>query len=96
MIVGPVNTTHKCNPIWQHECEEGKCIRKYSVCNGKSDCSTGSDESDELCHNRVCDDDAFKCKNGQCIQSEFRCDRNYECFDKSDEMNCSTGKTKSI
>lgn len=33
------------------------------------------------------------CLNGECIQEDFICDHKFQCFDKSDEMNCRKYKT---
>lgn len=46
-------------------------------------------KSPEFCHK-----DEFQCQNvSECIPSSYRCDGKFDCFDKSDEQNC-TGVQK--
>lgn len=39
-----------------------------------------------------CHKDEFQCKSGECISLLWRCDRKMDCFDNSDEVNCTTFK----
>ena len=34
-----------CEKNWQFQCNNGKCIWKWNVCNSRNDCGDNSDES---------------------------------------------------
>nr|CAD7568122.1 unnamed protein product [Timema californicum] len=36
----------------------------------------------------ACAEDEFMCYNGQCVSLRHRCDLHYDCWDKSDELQC--------
>ena len=69
-------------------CSNGKCIQTREKCNGKRECSDGSDETTEVC-GANCENmegGGFACSNGQCISAKFKCDGGTpDCDDKSDE-----------
>ncbi|XP_071953010.1 uncharacterized protein [Antedon mediterranea] len=61
----------------------GKCVSQETVCNGKSDCSDGSDEQD--CDEFKCRENEFQCANKRCIPLVWQCDGQNDCKDNSDE-----------
>ncbi|CAH2103371.1 unnamed protein product [Euphydryas editha] len=72
---------------YQATCSNGQCINKKSVCDGKIDCSDGSDE--ESCNqNGMCEPNEFQCSNRKCILKTWLCDSDDDCGDNSDEQNC--------
>ena len=91
MFEGSNTTVNWCNPKWQHQCDDGTCINSLLLCDGKKECSTGSDEKEEFCNSRECGNSSFKCESGQCVQDVFKCDNNLDCADGSDESNCIKG-----
>ncbi|KAK2167463.1 hypothetical protein LSH36_27g01051 [Paralvinella palmiformis] len=69
----------------------GYCLPDRFKCDGKKQCSDGSDEA--RC---PCSGGQFMCLNGRntfntnssCISSKHRCDGMADCTDRSDEINC--------
>ncbi|XP_076237455.1 basement membrane-specific heparan sulfate proteoglycan core protein-like [Calliopsis andreniformis] len=67
-------------------CSNGDCIPKSHVCNGRLDCTDGSDEM--RCSPHGCEPNEFRCNNTQCVSKLWRCDGDKDCADGSDEENC--------
>jgi len=70
-----------CNAETQFECKDDKCIPKYKVCDGKTDCSN----DEENCE-KVCRPNQFKCKLGECIDKKRVCDFTVDCSNGIDEQ----------
>ncbi|XP_026667400.1 basement membrane-specific heparan sulfate proteoglycan core protein-like [Ceratina calcarata] len=71
-------------------CSNGDCIPKSYVCNGKVDCTDGSDEM--RCSPHGCEPNEFRCNNTQCVSKVWRCDGDKDCADGSDEENCAPSR----
>ncbi|XP_043520195.1 basement membrane-specific heparan sulfate proteoglycan core protein isoform X7 [Frieseomelitta varia] len=67
-------------------CSNGQCIPKPYVCNGRLDCTDGSDEM--RCSPHGCEPNQFRCNNTECVSKVWRCDGDKDCADGSDEENC--------
>ncbi|XP_022904318.2 modular serine protease-like [Onthophagus taurus] len=73
-------------------CGDGTCILVENICDGISDCTDGSDETENRCSSFLCPPYLFKCGYGACITREKICDGIKDCADNSDENGdlCST------
>jgi len=71
----------------QFDCNDGSCINSWQLCDGTSHCPGGEDEGDGC--NQECPDSMFVCGSGECIPASAACDLFLDCFDYSDEAECS-------
>lgn len=66
------------------QCNDGTCLSRASVCNGRWECPDGSDEA--RCYKGIaCDKKAFQCRSGQCLPQYAFCNAVTDCLDGSDE-----------
>ncbi|EDO45220.1 predicted protein, partial [Nematostella vectensis] len=77
-----------CSPQ-EYQCDNGACIPSRYECDGRIQCSDGSDEtgctatiSPSSCPGFLCDG------NTLCLPFYKRCDGSYDCKDYTDEFNC--------
>lgn len=90
----PENRTCMPQIDCEFRCDNGACLTSNRYCNGKKDCSDGSDEvhcpSHEITANHVaCSYDEFKCFDGsECLEISQKCDHHTDCKDSSDELHC--------
>lgn len=79
-----VSVNRKCREGF-FACDQTRCFNASIKCNGKNECSDGSDESDCPCW----DDQWVRCNSsGRCIMKTSLCDGINDCNDGSDELNC--------
>nr|CAB3266610.1 SCO-spondin [Phallusia mammillata] len=92
--IGCNRTTSDCLGIFDHVCDENKCLQTTKMCDGVFDCDDLSDELD--CdiivgpNTTTCGATQFSCVNGKCISGFLACDGKFDCGfgDYSDENNC--------
>jgi hypothetical protein len=80
--------------LQQATCSNGDCISKNLVCDGRYDCTDGSDEN--RCNPNGCEPNEFRCANKKCVLKTWRCDSDDDCGDGSDEANCATNPPGSL
>ncbi|XP_015437459.1 PREDICTED: basement membrane-specific heparan sulfate proteoglycan core protein [Dufourea novaeangliae] len=83
------NRPHTCQ-YDEATCSNGDCIPKSYVCNGRLDCTDGSDEM--RCSPHGCEPNEYRCNNTQCVSKLWRCDGDKDCADGSDEENCTPNR----
>ncbi|XP_076378249.1 terribly reduced optic lobes isoform X5 [Megalopta genalis] len=83
------NKPHVCQ-YEEATCSNGECIPKSYVCNGRLDCTDGSDEM--RCSPHGCEPNQYRCNNTECVSKVWRCDGDKDCADNSDEENCEPSK----
>lgn len=83
---------------------DATCLPLTKICDGHPDCSDKSDEAKcrnnqdwtnmnnhhpQYTLKTICEENEFTCEsNNECIRKEFVCDGQRDCFDNSDENNC--------
>ncbi|KAL0271000.1 UNVERIFIED_CONTAM: hypothetical protein PYX00_008246 [Menopon gallinae] len=78
-------------------CPEGKCITQARVCNYQKDCEKGEDELQSSCAPPDCEVGQLSCgqytwNKTYCYPPHKRCDHTVDCFDGSDEADCTYRK----
>ncbi|XP_066985998.1 basement membrane-specific heparan sulfate proteoglycan core protein [Macrobrachium rosenbergii] len=94
-VIDPETPVDQCTSS-EFTCGSGECISSNVVCDGRFDCTDGSDERENCVtadpvvtpRQESCTVDQFKCRNGFCIDQYQLCDGRQDCSDGSDEDNC--------
>ncbi|XP_043936973.1 sortilin-related receptor [Protopterus annectens] len=84
----------KCRSF-QFQCQhEQKCIPSWKKCDGRLDCTDGSDEIGCSTSSTLFCVNGTACEDGEtCLQLTERCDGVLDCTDGSDERNCTDDTT---
>ncbi|KAH3728083.1 low-density lipoprotein receptor-related protein 8-like [Dreissena polymorpha] len=80
---------HYCRE-YEFQCNSGECIPFNDTCDVNPDCR---DHSDENCTNGIvhCIEGLIPCPSGKgCMGSAGRCNNQTDCWDESDEVNCTS------
>ncbi|CAK8674679.1 unnamed protein product [Clavelina lepadiformis] len=72
----------------RYTCPNGDCKSLSWVCDGYSDCISGTDEADRVCADHQCQSNQHRCPSGRCIPINYVCDHDNDCGDWSDELGC--------
>ncbi|KAK3691942.1 hypothetical protein RRG08_021867 [Elysia crispata] len=86
-----LSLSHSCGDELDDESSSPTDVPLSMVCDGKTDCGSGSDE--ESCGysgDTTCSLTDFTCKSGQCVPQKARCDLIQDCQDGTDEEACET------
>lgn len=75
-----------CPSLLTWECDNDECIHFAQRCDGKKDCSDGSDESVRECISFQCQPTSFRCAYGACVNKTAECNGAKDCADNSDEL----------
>ncbi|KAK9737087.1 Laminin EGF domain [Popillia japonica] len=89
-LIIPTSPPREACKLDEATCSNGDCIPKQLVCNGKFDCSDGSDET--RCSPHGCEPNEFRCANKRCVLKTWVCDSDDDCGDGSDEVDCGTSR----
>lgn len=80
-------------------CANGICIEAHKKCDGRVDCSDGTDEAKQLCtkptEKPFCKNGLFDClDNRTCINNTKRCNKKIDCPNGADEKACKCSDKK--
>lgn len=71
------------------KCDNGNCISRDKLCDGRVDCPDRSDENSKCLERQAaCPEFAFKCAYGACVDGDAKCNNVQDCADNSDEIGC--------